>query len=130
MHHLGQTRSSLKADHLLQTPDTFIRTPLPGAEGVDFIVHTAPQLGARFTQMTAEFAAGGTLGPTPAQRFVYVIEGQLELAAAGKNYSLAAGGFAYLPQGTAHTVQAASGRRAQRPRKLQWAAKGPWRQRR
>jgi (S)-ureidoglycine aminohydrolase len=112
VHHLGQTRSSLKADHLLQTPDTFIRTPLPGAEGVDFIVHTAPQLGARFTQMTAEFAAGGTLGPTPAQRFVYVIEGQLELAAAGKNYSLAAGGFAYLPQGTAHTVQAASGSRA------------------
>ena len=31
MHHLGATRSSLKVDHLLQTPDTFIRTPLPGA---------------------------------------------------------------------------------------------------
>jgi hypothetical protein len=36
---------------------------LPGASNVDFIVHVAPQLGARFTQMTAEFAAGGTLGP-------------------------------------------------------------------
>ena len=76
MHHLGVTRSSLKPDHLLQTPDTFIRTPLPGAEGVEFIVHAAPQLGAQFTQMTAEFAADGTLGPTPAQRFLYVIEGE------------------------------------------------------
>ena len=61
MHHLGLTRSSLKHDHLLQTPDTFIRTPLPGAEGVEFVVHAGPQLGARFTQMTAEFRAGTAL---------------------------------------------------------------------
>ncbi|HLY17939.1 MAG TPA: hypothetical protein VKR61_11990, partial [Bryobacteraceae bacterium] len=79
MHHLGSTRSSLKADHLLQTPDTFIRTPLPGAEGVEFVIHTAPQLGAGFTQMTAEFADGGVLGPAPAQRFIYVLEGELRL---------------------------------------------------
>ena len=57
MHHLGATRSSLKHDHLLHTPDTFIRTPLPGAQGVDFIVHAAPRLGARFTQMTGEQTA-------------------------------------------------------------------------
>ena len=100
MHHLGSTRSSLKPDHLLQTPDTFIRTPLPGAEGVEFVVHAAPQLGARFTQMTAEFAAGGTLGPAPAQRFLYVLEGRLELKAGGKTHILAPGGFAFLPQGT------------------------------
>ncbi len=105
MHHLGATRSSLKADHLLQTPDTFIRTPLPGASNVEFVVHVGPQLGARFTQMTAEFAAGGTLGPAPAQRFLYVIEGELELTAGGRKHVLAAGGFAYLPQGTPHTVR-------------------------
>jgi (S)-ureidoglycine aminohydrolase len=102
---LGATRSSLKADHLLQTPDTFIRTPLPGAENVEFIVHVAPQLGARFTQMTAEFAAGGTLGPAPAQRFLYVIEGELELTAGGRKHVLAAGGFAYLPQGAPQTAR-------------------------
>jgi (S)-ureidoglycine aminohydrolase len=50
---LGATRSSLKPDHLLHTPDTFVRTPLPGAEGVEFVIHVAPRLGARFTQMTA-----------------------------------------------------------------------------
>ena len=43
------------------------------------MIHAAPQLGARFTQMTAEFAAGGSLGPAPAQRFIYVLEGELEL---------------------------------------------------
>jgi len=112
LNHLGQTRSRLKPDHLLQTPDTFIRTPLPGASGVDFVIHVAPQLGARFTQMTAEFAAGGTLGTTPAQRFIYVIEGELELTASGKRHVLAPGGFAYIPQGTAHTVRASAKSRA------------------
>ncbi|HVC47659.1 MAG TPA: (S)-ureidoglycine aminohydrolase [Terracidiphilus sp.] len=112
MHHLGATRSSLKADHLLQTQDTFVRTPLPGAEGVEFVVHAAPQLGAHFTQMTAEFANGGVLGPAPAQRFVYVLEGALEVEAAGAKHSLSPGGFAYLPQGLPHTVRAAGNARA------------------
>ncbi len=79
MQHLGATRSSLKPDHLLQTPDTFVRIPLPQSPGVDFIMHASPQLGARFTQMTAEFAPQGTLGPSPAQRFIYVLEGELRL---------------------------------------------------
>ena len=106
MHHLGATRSSLKHDHLLQTPDTFIRTPLPGAEGVEFIVHVAPQTGARFTQMTAEFTAGASLGPTPAQRFLYVLEGEIEISAEARQYLLLPGGFAYLPQGVPHSVYA------------------------
>jgi (S)-ureidoglycine aminohydrolase len=112
LHHLGVTRSSLKADHLLQTPDTFIRTPLPEAKNVEFIVHVAPQLGARFTQMTAEFAAGGWLGPTPAQRFLYVLDGEVELTAGKRKEILGTGGFAYLPQGTKHSVRALSKARA------------------
>jgi (S)-ureidoglycine aminohydrolase len=106
LHHLGSTRSSLKPDHLLQTPDTFIRSPLPGAEGVEFIIHAAPALGARFTQMTAEFVAGGELAPAPAQRFLYVLDGKLEVKAGGKKQILKPGGFAYLPQGAPHTVRA------------------------
>ena len=85
---------------------------MPGAENVDFIVHAAPRLGAAFTQMTAEFAAGGTLGPTPAQRFVYVIEGELTVEAPDTMATLTAGGFAYLPQGTEHTVRASIASRA------------------
>jgi (S)-ureidoglycine aminohydrolase len=79
---------------------------------VEFIVHAAPQMGARFTQMTAEFAAGGSLGVTPAQRFVYVIEGELELRTGGKKHVLDPGGFAYLPEAAPHTVHALSASRA------------------
>lgn len=112
LHHLGSTRSSLKADHLLQTPDAFVRIPLPGAEGVEFIVHAGPQVGARFTQMTAEFAAGGMLGDAPAQRFLYVLEGELELNANEKRHVLSPGGYAYFPEGMAHAVRATTTARA------------------
>lgn len=112
MQHLGATRSSRKPDHLLQTPDTFVRSPLPGANGVEFIIHAAPQMGARFTQMTAEFAADGALGPAPAQRFIYVLDGELRVEARGDRHSLAAGGFAYFPEGLPHTVRAAAPARA------------------
>ena len=76
------------------------------------MVHAAPQLGARFTQMTAEFAPGGTLGPAPAQRFLYVLEGELSLEAGGNEHILAPGGFAFLPQSTPHTVRAQMASRA------------------
>jgi (S)-ureidoglycine aminohydrolase len=128
VHNLGLTRSSLKADHLLQSPDTFVRTPLPGAEGVEFVVHAAPQLGARFTQMTAEFVAGGMLGPAPAQRFLYVLDGKVEVKAGGKRRVLAPGGFAYLPQGLPHSVRAPGIARAvliEKPHQQHAAAAAP-----
>ena len=111
MRHLGLTRSSLKTDHLLHTPDTFIRTPLAGAEDVDFVIHIAPQLGAQFTQMTAEFKPGGTLGPAPAQRFLYLLEGEVELTAGGETHLMVPGGYAYLPHGAEHVVRALSSSR-------------------
>jgi (S)-ureidoglycine aminohydrolase len=116
LHELGQTRSSLKADHLLQTPDTFIRTPLPGANGVEFVVHTGLRAGAAFTQMTAEFAKNGTLAPAGAgiQRFVYVMEGLIDLEVLGGRTSgaLTCGKFAYIPAETAHQVRAREASRA------------------
>src|ERR1700722_12520459 len=108
MNQLGHTRSAYRRDHLLQTPDTFVRAPLPGMDKVTAIVHVAPPAGAAFTQYTAEFEAGGTLEAGPLQRFVYVLEGELE--ASGK--TLSAGGFLYCPPGHAHQLRAPAPARA------------------
>jgi (S)-ureidoglycine aminohydrolase len=102
--HLGYTRSSRRADHLLLTPDTFIRAPLPGMQRCNAIVHVSPAMGAAFTQYTAEFEAGGELGPAGAQRFLYVLEGNVKVEAEKKATKLGAHGYAYLPQGLAHKV--------------------------
>ena len=112
MHHLGATRSSLKPDHLLQTPDTFVRIPLPQSPGVEFVVHAGPQIGARFTQMTAEFAPQGVLGSATAQRFIYVLEGELELTIKEQHHVLGPGGFAYIPQEAQYRVVATAQSRA------------------
>jgi (S)-ureidoglycine aminohydrolase len=112
VHNLGQTRSSLKHDHLLLTPDTFVRTPLPGMNGCTAVVHAGPAMGAKFAQYTAEFEAGGELGGTQAQRFIFVLEGQLKVEVGGRANDLVSRGFAYLPQGTAHRVSAAIPSRA------------------
>lgn len=107
MYQLGHTRSVSARNHALITPDTFVRAPLPGMRNATAIVHAAPAIGAAFTQYTAEFAAGGSLGPALGQRFLYVLEGAVTLAVARKRHTLAAGGYAYLPA-IAHTVTAAA----------------------
>ena len=106
MHHLGHTRSANRRDHLLHTPDTFIRTPLPGLTGGTAIVHIAPQAGAAFTQMTVELEPGGTLTQGPTQRLLYVLEGSVRLTepSSAEPHTMTAGSFAYLPTGHPHTV--------------------------
>src|SRR5438552_3514469 len=96
MHQLGHTRSANCADHLLQTPDTFVRTPLPHIVKGAAIVHMAPARGARFTQYTAELESGGTIQPVPAQRFAYVLEGEIQ----AEGHTLGPAGFAYCPAGS------------------------------
>jgi (S)-ureidoglycine aminohydrolase len=111
MHSLGRTRSANRRDHLLHTPDTFVRTVLPGMERGAAVVHISPAAGAAFTQYTAELESGGTLGPTSAERFVYVLAGAVDLATGTSFQSIDPGGYAYLPEGLAHTLTAQSATR-------------------
>jgi (S)-ureidoglycine aminohydrolase len=102
--HLGATRSAHERNHLLHTPDTFVRAPLPGMERATAIVHISPALGATFVQYTAELEANGRLGPAEDQRFVYVERGSLQVGDA----TLEAGGYAYLPPASPTRVAAVS----------------------
>src|SRR5271156_2901638 len=106
MHNLGLTRSASQRDHLLHTPDAFIRTVLPGMQRATGIVHISPAGGAAFTQYTAELEPGGTLGSTSAQRFLYVLEGAADLATDTTFHTLTAGSYAYLPEDAHHTLSA------------------------
>ena len=106
MHKLGKTRSSHKHDHLLHTPDAFVRAPLPGMLKATAVVHAAPALGAAFTQYTAEFEARGQLGPASTQRFVYVLSGKVKVL--GK--TLGPDEYAYLPIGEEPVVASKASR--------------------
>jgi (S)-ureidoglycine aminohydrolase len=71
------------------------------------IVHVAPAVGARFTQYTAEFEADGSLAPTSVQRFLYVLDGELEVEGA----ALTRDHYAYFPAEHAATISAKSAAR-------------------
>ena len=107
LHHLGYTRSSHRQNHVLLTPDTFVRTPLPGMKRCTAVVHAGSAMGAAFTEYTAEFEASGELGAASGQRFLYVMEGEIKVKSGGKTSKLLPRGYAYFPEGAPHAVTAA-----------------------
>jgi (S)-ureidoglycine aminohydrolase len=108
MHHLGNTRSALHPNHLLQTPDTFVRASLPGMRKATAIVHVSPEAGAKFVQYTAELEADGSMAPVSVQRFVYVLEGELNVGGS----ILAANDYAYCPPDSAIAISSKQATRA------------------
>src|SRR5580692_10490144 len=100
MQHLGNTRSSYQRDHLIQTPDTFVRAPLPGMRNATAIVHAGPAMGAGFTEYTVELKADGSFELGQAQCFLYVLDGSVTFG----ETSLQPGQYAWLPpdRGGAH----------------------------
>jgi (S)-ureidoglycine aminohydrolase len=103
MQHLGRTRSSYQRDHLLHTPDTFVRAALPGMRNATAIVHAGPAMGAGFTQYTVELDRDGGFQLGQAQSFVYVLEGIVTCA----EDRLSAGQYAWLPPDRAAQFTAA-----------------------
>jgi (S)-ureidoglycine aminohydrolase len=109
MHELGLTRSAYHRDHLLQTPDTFVRAPLPGMHKATAVIHVAPSIGAKFMQYTVEFEPGGSLAAATMQRFFYVLEGEVLCPPHGL---LHAGDYAYFPEGCGSNLSASAASRA------------------
>ncbi|MCI0458073.1 MAG: (S)-ureidoglycine aminohydrolase [Gemmataceae bacterium] len=100
MNVFGSTRSSVRKDHALIAPDSFVRSPLSGWDGTEGVILISPQMGARFTQYLALMSPGAVAGPASpgVERVVYVLEGEVTLPAAWEpENTLAAGGYAYLP---------------------------------
>jgi (S)-ureidoglycine aminohydrolase len=97
MNVFGSTRSRICKDHALLTPESFVRSTLPGWENTEIVVLISPQMGARFIQYLAYMGAGAVAGPMAAdyQRVIYVLDGEVTIEPGHK--SLSTGGYAYFP---------------------------------
>ena len=95
----GKTRSTRQPGYLLQTPDTFVRTPMPEVSGGVVIVHASPALGSQFTWLTAELEPGGSFRSSQHSRFFYVLEGEGVLRGPTDENEMVPGSFAYAPPG-------------------------------
>jgi (S)-ureidoglycine aminohydrolase len=104
----GGMRSHVARDHALIEPASFVTTPLAGWEKTQGVVLISEHMGARFTQYFASMEPGGSAQPAQnVQRCVYVIEGSLTLQLPNvAQRTIAAGGFAYFPDGDCTILRA------------------------
>ena len=114
MQHLGFTRTSVKHDHALLTPDSFIRAAFPGDVNTTRVVHLSPPLGAAFTMYTIEASANAIIAPQLEghSAFVLVLEGEFALKLGKKSHQLEARGYAFIPANVAMQLSSKSGGRA------------------
>ena len=106
------TRSVVRPNHAIISPDGHINSNVPGWTGCTVNVIINEQMGARLCQTLVTLTAEGQLiGETQAsQIFFYVIEGQVEASVANAKHILPAGQFVYVPLGQRyHFRQATAG---------------------
>ena len=107
----GSTRTVIKRNYALITPDGFVPSVLPGWKNAVVIIHIAPVMnGPRFAQLsiTLDEASSGTGNTGALEHFYYVLAGGCTALLGGKKYKLIAGSYAFVPPKTAFSFSAAS----------------------
>jgi (S)-ureidoglycine aminohydrolase len=103
----GETRSVVRREYMLHTPDAWVRTPLADVSRGLVVIHCSPRLGAGFLQYSLELEAFGGLAPCAAppagrhgvQRFLWMLAGEVEVEDGDTVRRLSVGNYAYLPAG-------------------------------
>jgi (S)-ureidoglycine aminohydrolase len=95
----GSTRSSIKANHALLTPESFERITQPGWQSAEFIYVISPQMGARFSMALADTSAQAeaTIVSSELASFLFVLDGRLEIKTDEASHELGPENFAFLP---------------------------------
>jgi (S)-ureidoglycine aminohydrolase len=99
----GFTRTVVKRNHALITPDGFVPGTLPGWKNATVIVNICPAMnGPRFIQLQITLAANaaGTGNTGALEHFYFVVSGKCSARLGAKNTILTAGSYVYLPPKT------------------------------
>jgi (S)-ureidoglycine aminohydrolase len=107
----GCTRTVIKRNYALITPDGFVPSALPGWKNIVGIMNITPVMnGPRFAQLqiTLDETSSGAGNTAETERFYYVIAGSCGAQFGGKKFKLTAGSYAFLPPKTAFTFGDAS----------------------
>ena len=107
----GQTRTVIKRNYALITPDGHVPGALPGWKNCVVIIHIAPVMnGPRFTQLaiTLDETSSGAGNTGALEHFYYVSAGDCTVQANGKKHALTAGSYLFLPPKTKFNFSGAS----------------------
>ena len=107
----GTTRTVVKRNYALITPDSFVPSVLPGWKNAVAIINIAPVMnGPRFTQIqfTLDENSSGDGNTGALEHFYYVISGDCAAHVNGKKNELTAGSYLFLPPKTDFKFSAAT----------------------
>jgi len=107
----GFTRTVVKRNYALITPDGFVPGVLPGWKNAVVIINISPVMnGPRFSQLqiTLDENSTGTGNTGKLEHFYYVVTGGCIARLGGKKFKLGPGSYAFLPPKTAFTFSAAT----------------------
>jgi (S)-ureidoglycine aminohydrolase len=105
------SRAVVRRNYAILPPEGMATSVLPEWRETVARVLTAPAMGARFAEYLLELAPGGGSEQTlreDVQMFLYVLEGQAQLALNGASHRLGPGGFVYGKPGSRFTIKASS----------------------
>ncbi|HEY4111063.1 (S)-ureidoglycine aminohydrolase [Puia sp.] len=96
----AQTRSVVKKNHALISPDGYINSNVPGWKHCTVNVIISKEMGARFSQTLITCQPGATLtGQTRQdQTFFYVVSGSIKATLHGIEKNLTTGHYVYIPE--------------------------------
>jgi (S)-ureidoglycine aminohydrolase len=100
---LGLTRTVVKRNYALLTPDGFVPSALPGWRNAVVIINIAPVMGdPRFTQIqfTLDETSSGAGNTGALEHFYYVQTGGCTAQVNGRKHELTAGSYLFLPPKT------------------------------
>jgi (S)-ureidoglycine aminohydrolase len=106
----GSTRAVLTPHYAVLTPQGLVNSVIPGWSNALINVLAAPPLGARFTMVLAQLDTDGAADFPASQRerFVFVRSGAIRVQVGPTQAELTAGGYGFLPAGSAHALEAAA----------------------
>lgn len=97
----GNTRTFVGARHALIAPDGHVPSVLPGVENATTVILISPAMGAAFGQFLVTFNQGGRVffPVDDNERFLFVLNGKLEVKTSNQSHQLGEGGYAFVPAG-------------------------------
>lgn len=106
----GETRSNITRRHALISSDSHEITTLPNWPGSELVFVITPQMGAKFSQYFADMPEGAEASePVEGfERFLFVLDGRVDLVAGDKTHQLESESYAFLPAGQPHRIRAAT----------------------
>ena len=93
------SRSVVKNNYALITPDSYVTSVIPGWENCDIRVVISPDMGACFSQHLIKLIASSKVRTSTgaSEIFLYVIDGECRLSVGETNLELEQGGFVFIP---------------------------------